>query len=105
MASAYEQLPGRLNLAFARGDDFAAMLDFSIAMTGYTVTSSITSLVTGREVVPFTTTFVSAANGQVNIALTDSQTADLPRGTYGWSLAWTEGNATRTALTGMVEVT
>lgn len=104
MSASYEQTPGRMNLAFKRGDDFSALIDFSIAMTGYTVTSSITSLVTGSEVVPFTTTLASAANGEVNIALTDSQTAALARGTYGWSLSWTEGNATRTALTGMVEV-
>lgn len=104
MSNSYEQTPGRLNLAFKRGDDFSALIDFSIAMTGYTVTSGITSLVTGDEVLAFTTTLASAANGQVNIALTDSQTSSLSRGTYGWNLAWTEGSATRTALTGMVEV-
>lgn len=104
MSNSYEQTPGRMNLAFSRGDDFSALIDFSIAMTGYTVTANITSLVTGSQVVPFTTTLESAAEGQVNIALTDSQTASLARGTYGWSLSWTEGNATRTALAGMVEV-
>lgn len=104
MSNSYEQTPGRLNLAFSRGDDFSALIDFSIDLTGYTVTSGITSLVTGNSVVPFTTTIASAANGQVNVALTDSQTAALARGTYGWQLVWTEGNATRTALTGMVEV-
>ena len=100
----YDQSPGTLNLAFNRGDDFSALVDFSIAMTGYTVTASITSLVTGNEVVPLTTSFQSAANGQVNISLTDTQTLALPRGTYGWNMKWTETNATRTALTGMVEV-
>ena len=105
MSDSYEQTPGRMNIAFNRGDDFSALIDFSISMTGYTVTSGITSLVTGNEVVPFTTTLASAANGQVNIALSDTQTLSLPRGTYGWRMAWTEGNSTRTALTGMVEVT
>lgn len=100
----YDQTPGSLNLGFKRGDDFSTLVDFSIGMTGYTVTASITSLVTGAEVVPFMTTLASAANGQVNIALTDTQTAALPRGTYGWQMVWTEGNATRTALTGFVEV-
>ncbi|NBT05568.1 MAG: hypothetical protein EBS54_02025 [Betaproteobacteria bacterium] len=103
MAS-YDQTPGTLNLSFKRGDDFSALVDFSISMTGYTATASMTSLVSGAAVQAFTTTFVSAANGQVNIALTDTQTASLARGTYGWSMAWTVDNATRTALTGFVEV-
>lgn len=101
---AYDQTPGTLNLAFVRGDDFSTLVDFSITMTGYTVTASMYSLVTGAEVVPFTVSVVSAANGQVNISLTDTQTAALARGTYGWSMKWTENAATRTALTGFVEV-
>lgn len=100
----YDQSPGSLNLAFNRGDDFSAMVDFSIGMTGYTVTSSLTSLVTGADVQPLTVSFASASAGQVNVSLTDAQTLAIARGTYGWNLKWTEGNATRTALTGFVEV-
>ena len=103
MAS-YDQAPGSLNLSFNRHDDFSVLIDLSISLVGYTVTASLTSLVTGSEVVPFTVTTVSAANGQVNLSLTDTQTAALPRGTYGWRLVWTENNATRTALTGFAEV-
>jgi hypothetical protein len=104
MASSYDQTPGTLNLSFARSDDFSALVDFSIPLTSYTVTAAMTSLVSGAQVQPFTVTMVSAANGQVNIALTDTQTAALARGTYGWSMAWTVDSATRTALTGFVEV-
>lgn len=101
----YDQKPGSLNLSLKGGDDFSALIDFSpITMTGYTVTATLTSLVTGGSVVPFTTSFVSAAEGKVNISLSDTQTASLARGSYGWQMAWTEGNATRTALTGTVEV-
>lgn len=100
----YDQLAGSLNLQLVRGDDFAAVLDFSIPLTSHTVTSSLTSLVTGSEVVPFTVSFVSTTAGQVNVALSDAQTLALARGTYGWNLKWTEGNATRTALSGFVEV-
>ena len=101
----YDQLAGSLNLQLVRGDDVSVLLDFSpITMTGYTVTAAITSLVTGNEVVPFSVSFVSATNGQENVSLTDAQTTALARGTYGWSLRWTEGNATRTALSGFVEV-
>ena len=100
----YDQTPGTLNLSFVRGDDFSSMIDFSITMTGYQVTASMYSLVSGAEVQAFTVTAANAANGQFNISLTDTQTAALARGTYGWRMAWTESNATRTALTGFVEV-
>lgn len=101
----YEQVPGTLNLSFKRGDDVSALIDFTPAdLTAHTVTSTIVSAVTGAAVVPFTVTIPSAADGQVNIALTDTQTASMARGTYNWSLTWTEGNVTRTALVGHVEV-
>lgn len=101
----YEQLPGVLNLAFRRGDDFSALVDFSIGMAGYAVTASLTSAVSGAEVLPFTVTAVSAADGQFNVSLTDAQTASLARGTYAWKMVWVENEATRTALTGFCEVT
>lgn len=102
--SSYDQTPGSLNLSFRRGDDFSVLIDLSISLVGYSVTASVTSLVSGAEVAPFTVTTVSAADGRVNIALSDAQTLALPRGTYGWRMSWTENNATRTALTGFVEV-
>lgn len=101
----YDQTPGSLNLAFNRGDDVSVLIDFNpITMTGYTVTAAINSLVTGSEVQPLTVAFVSASAGQVNVSLTDTQTAAMARGTYGWNMKWTEGSGTRTALTGFVEV-
>jgi hypothetical protein len=100
----YDQTPGTLNLSFKRGDDVSAMVDFSISLASYTVTAGITSLVSGAEVQPLTVSFVSATAGQVNVSLTDTQTAALARGTYGWQMKWVENNATRTALTGFVEV-
>jgi hypothetical protein len=103
MAS-YDQAPGTLSLSFVRGDDFSTLVDFSITMTGYTVAASVYSLVSGAEVQAFTVTATNAANGQFNISLTDTQTAALARGTYGWRMTWVEGAATRTALTGFVEV-
>lgn len=100
----YDALPGSLNLNVVRGDDVSVLLDFSVSLSAHTVTSSMTSLVTGGEVVPFTVAFVSATAGQVNVSLTDAQTTALARGTYGWNLKWAEGAATRTALGGYVEV-
>lgn len=104
MSSSYDQTPGTLGLSFKRSDDFSSLIDFSIDLTGRAITASIISAVTGAEVVPFTVTVPSAADGQVNIALTDAQTAALARGTYSWQMTWVDGNATRTALTGYVEV-
>jgi hypothetical protein len=101
----YDQTPGVLNLSFVRNDDFSALIDFNpLNMTGYTVAASIFSTVSGAEVQAFTVTAANAASGQYNISLTDTQTAALARGTYGWRMTWTENNATRTALTGFVEV-
>jgi hypothetical protein len=100
----YDQTPGLLNLSLKAGDDFSTLIDFSIGMTGYAVTASMTSVVSGAEVQAFTVTAANAASGQFNISLTDTQTAALARGTYGWTMRWVENNATRTALTGYVEV-
>jgi hypothetical protein len=106
MSSTYSQLPGVMNLSFKRANDFATAIDFDgTTLVGYTATASITSLVTGTTVVPFTTTITDASAGQVNISLTDTQTAALPAGTYGWQLDWTApGSIQRTALSGTVEV-
>ena len=106
MSSTYTQLPGTMNLAFRRANDFATAIDFDgTSLVGFSVTATVTSLVTGASVVPFTTSITDASAGQVNIALTDTQTAALPAGTYGWQLDWTApGSVQRTALSGTVEV-
>ncbi|MCE9546206.1 MAG: hypothetical protein K8T25_11885 [Planctomycetia bacterium] len=106
MSSTYTQLPGTMNLAFKKNGDFATLIDFDgTSLVGFSVTASVTSLVTGAAVVPFTTSITDASAGQVNIALTDTQTAALPAGTYGWQLDWTApGSVQRTALSGTVEV-
>lgn len=104
MSSSYDQTPGTLGLSFRRSDDFSSLIDFSVDLTGRTISAAIVSEVTGAVVMPFTVTVPSPAEGQVNIALTDTQTAALARGTYSWRMAWVDGAATRTALTGYVEV-
>jgi hypothetical protein len=94
-----------MNLAFKKAGDFSTLIDFDVSLVSYSVTASITSLVTGASVVPFTTTVTDATAGQVNIALSDTQTAALPAGTYGWQLDWVApGSVQRTALSGTVEV-
>jgi hypothetical protein len=94
-----------MNLAFKKSGDFATLIDFNVSMASYSVSATVTSLVTGATVIPFTTTLADAAAGQVSIALTDTQTASLAAGTYGWQLDWTApGSVQRTALSGTLEV-
>lgn len=101
----YSVLPGPMPLAFKRSNDFSAVVDFDTSLVGYSVTATLTSLVTGATVVPFTTSVVDASAGQVSVSLTDTQTAALAAGTYGWQLEWTApGGVQRTALSGTVEV-
>jgi len=102
----YTSLPGTMNLAYKRANDFSTLIDFDgTTLVGYTVTASMVSLVTGSSVQAFTTSVTDAAAGQVNVSLTDTQTAALPAGTYGWRLDWTApGDIQRTALQGTVEV-
>ena len=103
MAS-YEQLPGTLNLAFRRGDDFSVDADFSIDLTGFAVSAIAHSVVSEAQVIAFTTTLTNASQGVVNISLTDSQTLGLAVGTYLWRLVGTSGSVTRTYLAGYLEV-
>jgi hypothetical protein len=94
-----------MNLAFRKSGDFATLIDFNVSLASYSVSATVTSLVTGATVIPFTTTLVDAAAGQVSVSLTDTQTASLAAGTYGWQLDWTApGSVQRTALSGTVEV-
>jgi hypothetical protein len=101
----YSQAPGQMSLQFRAGDSLSTLIDFDpISLSGYTVSSQIVSLVTGQPVKTITTTVVDAAAGKVNVSLTSLETAQLPPGSYGWELKWTDGSK-RTALSGVCEVT
>jgi hypothetical protein len=106
VSTTYTQLPGTMSFALKRGDDFATSIDFGgVSLVGYTVTSTLTSLVTGGAVSPITTSITDAAAAVVAVSLTDTQTASLAAGTYGWRLDWfAPGGVQRTALQGVVEV-
>ena len=106
MSTTYTQLPGTMHLAFKRGDNFSTTIDFGgMALVGFTVSSTIRSLVTGGTVSTITTSITDAAAALVAVSLTDSQTASLAAGTYAWRLDWVDpSGAKRTALNGTVEV-
>lgn len=99
-----EQNPGRLNLAFKRGDFFSTAIDFSNDLTGKTVTAALLSVPQHQAVGSFTVTPTNLASGQVNVSMSAEATAELEVGTYGWSLVWSAGAEVRTALEGYVEV-
>lgn len=80
------------------------MIDFSISLVGKTLSAQIRSAVTGEVVATPTITEVDLSLGQVNIALTASQTQSLAPGSYSWLFKWAEGVGVRTALEGYVEV-
>lgn len=101
----YEQLPGSLGLAFRRGDRLSTEIDFNpISLAGFTMSASVTSLVTGSTVAPITVQMLDASAGRVNISMTTSQTVSLPAGTYGWELSGQDSASKRTYLQGVVEV-
>jgi hypothetical protein len=94
-----------MNLAFRRSNDFATLIDFDTSLVGFSVSSSITSLVSGVTVASMTTSIADASAGQVSVSLTDTQTSALAAGTYGWQLDWVApGSVQRTALQGTLEV-
>lgn len=99
------QTPGHLAISFRAGDEFATLVDFSVSTTGYTWQAEVYSVVTGDVVQEPAVTVVSAANGQINLAWTETQTAALAAGTYGVRVMWTApGSVRRTVLDGMLEV-
>lgn len=104
--AAYSQLPGQLGITLRAGDELGTVVDFNPTdLTGYTVDASVYSLVTRVEVADIAATIVDAANGTVSLAMTETQTAAVPPGSYGWRLEWTQpGDVKRTALTGVFEV-
>lgn len=94
--------PGRQDIRFRAGDTFRTEVDWSIDLTGYTVTSALVSLVNGATLAAIPTAFVDAAAGRVGVAFPAIDVA----GTYGWTQTWVAPNGdTRTGLVGYVEVT
>jgi hypothetical protein len=97
--------PGTLNIIVKQGQAVSQLLDFSIALTGYTFSAEIVSAVTFATVQALTVSTVNIATGQVNVGLSAAAAANVAAGTYLWRLVWTPaaGNA-QTALEGIWEV-
>lgn len=97
-----DKVPGRQDIRYRAGDTLATEVDWSIDLTGYTVTSDLISLVTGATVTAIATTLTDAAAGKVGVTFPP---ITVP-GTYGWTQTWVSPSGSRqTGLKGYVEVT
>jgi hypothetical protein len=97
------QTPAPLHVAFVRGTDYTAGLDFNVNVTGYTWAASIYSLVNGVELATATVTATDAAAGKVTLSIPRS--ASVPVGTLGLRVTWTTpGDKKRAVLEGTCEV-
>lgn len=110
----YEVLPDTLDIAFVRGDELNILLDFDQNLTSYTFETKIIKVLTvsggnvtsSLDIVDFTQTIVSLANGQINLSLDESVTQALELGgNYRWFMRWVApGIKTRTVLSGAISV-
>ena len=118
MAETFNALPGTLNSSLTTGDEFGMLADLDIDTTGFTWTAIVyetatsVSFVTpggvstqGATAATFAVTVVNAAAGQVNLSLTEIQTAALnPATNYRWYLRGVSSAlVTRTYLSGTLK--
>jgi len=116
----FDILPAALDCNVVKGDEFGMSLDFDIALTNYNNWSAIVFKTTkavssnypggintqGETAATFTVSVTSAANGQVNISLTETQTAALSEAElYRWYIrADAPGVVTRTFVSGNFKI-
>lgn len=115
MAAEFNALPGTLNISLTVGDEFGMLADLDIDTTNFTWTAIIYEVATsisfvnpsgvttqGSTAATFTVTEVNAAAGQVNLSLTENQTATFdPAKKYRWYLRGvSSAQVTRTYLSG-----
>jgi hypothetical protein len=120
----FQQIPGTLDITFVggggSGDEVAIALDFDQDLTGYTITAPIyvtnvyastgggQGLVTtvGSTATSFAVQPTNLSQGQVTIALSETQTGNLsPSVGYRWYMRWVSPSfVTRTVLSGTVTV-
>lgn len=117
MTSSYTQRPGDLSLELVTGDEFGMLVDVDFDVSGFSWTALVyeasktntfanpTGVTTqGATAATFTVTEINAAAGQINLGLSEVQTAALsPTQTYRWFLRGVSpGMVTRTYLSGDV---
>jgi hypothetical protein len=113
--STYSVLPANLTLRCFVGDEFNALLDFDIDLTGYAISTEIYRLgdpvlTNGQLIAPkisegsFSVTVLSYPLGQIRLSLDETQTA-AKSGLYRFAVRWiAPGDVTRTVLNGTLDV-
>jgi hypothetical protein len=106
-----------MSLEFVSGDELGFLLDFNEDVTGYsfqavvyeysttvTFASPAGTTTPGAVVATFLITVIDASTGQLNLSLSETQTASLLTSKkYRWFLRWITGaGVTRTVLSGEV---
>ena len=117
--AAFSIVPETLDLTVCKGDEFGLSLDFDIDLTGYTFTAAVFEITRtvnssypggfdsqGVDVEAFAITYTDLANGELSLALTETQTAAISEtGTYRWYLRGVApGTITRTYISGSFTV-
>jgi hypothetical protein len=87
MASAL-QPRSPLHVAFVRGNDYSAIIDFSIATTGYQFEAEVYSLTNGSILAEPSIANSDAAAGKVSLVITAAVGNTLPIGTLGLRIRW-----------------
>lgn len=89
--------PGTYNFTLQRRADYSIALQFkdsnndAINITGYTVAAQVWDENRTKKYADFTVTYTDRVNGQVSIALTDTQTSVLPDEAY-YDVLLTDGS-------------
>ena len=120
MSNNFDIVPAELNLTVVKGDEFGMTADFDIDLTGYANWTAIvfeTAFAVspdfpggvhtqGNTGATFTVSITSAANGQLNLSLTETQTTGLKeQEAYRWFLRGeAPGTVTRTFISGTFRV-
>jgi hypothetical protein len=99
----FQQLPGELDIEVGLGDDLSLLLDFDIALTGYTFTGAIQNR-SGGEDTDFTIVETNLASGQITISLTDTEISTLGVGVHQYYLTWEVDSLSRRVLAGTFTV-
>ena len=115
MTKSFSIEPAALSLTAVKGDEFAVDFDFDTSLTSYTweaIIFKVSRLVNsnhpggvdaqGDTAETFTTSVTDAANGELTISLTETQTAALSESElYRWRLRGVApGSVTRTYVSG-----
>ena len=103
MTITLEQVPAEVNIEVAIDDSFSSLVDFSIVLTGYTVTAYVDK--NDGTQTAFTVVNTDLAAGQVTISLTKTQITALGEATHRWYLRYGNGTIERRALAGNFKVT